>query len=99
MNTQRSWARRASHCNSTPHTHTKRNKNQYCNRTNITEAIAPHASSRGTLAASFLVDPRGDSDLERATAALTSSHDPDATASYAGFNLLLLEPLPGTGAT
>jgi hypothetical protein len=62
------------------------------------EASAAYASSRGTLTGSFLADPRGDSDLERATAALTS---PDAAAatSYAGFNLLLLEPLPGTGAT
>jgi len=83
--------------------------------TNITEpAGATYASSRGTLAASFLADPNGDSGLARAVAALTSQ-DPDATTtrtrttaaaastttSYAGFNLLLLEPSvpPGTTTT
>ncbi|KAH9999645.1 NRDE protein-domain-containing protein [Russula compacta] len=57
--------------------------------TNITETGAEYASSRGTLVASFLADPRGDSDLASATAALTAQEQP----SYAGFNLLLLEPL------
>jgi Transport and Golgi organisation 2 len=83
-----------------PHENDPKNKKnkQKNNRTNITEDSTPHASSRGTLAASFLADPRGGSDLERATAALTS-HDALAATSYAGFNLLLLEPLPGTAAT
>ena len=64
-------------------------------RTNITEPSASYASSRGTLVAAFLVDPRGDSDLASATTALTAED-----TSYAGFNLLLLEPhsrLPTTG--
>jgi uncharacterized protein with NRDE domain len=38
--------------------------------------------------ASFLSDLRGDSDLEGATCALTNQN-----TSYAGFNLLLLQPL------
>lgn len=59
-------------------------------RTNITETGAKYASSRGTLVASFLADPRGDSDLASATAALTAQ---EQQPSYAGFNLLLLEPL------
>jgi len=65
------------------------------NRTNITEPGATYASSRGTLVAAFLADPRGDLNLASSTAALTSQ---DTT--YAGFNLLLLEPLqplPTTG--
>jgi hypothetical protein len=57
-------------------------------RTNITEPLAAYTSSRGTLVASFLGDPHGNSDLASATSALT-----DQNASYAGFNLLLLEPL------
>lgn len=73
-----------------------------------------YASSRGTLAASFLADPRGDSGLARAVAALTSQ-DSDATmtttaaavpspptttsTAYAGFNLLLLEPSVPPGTT
>lgn len=64
-------------------------------RTNITEPGASYASSRGTLLAAFLADPRGDSDLASATTALTAED-----TSYAGFNLLLLEPhspLPITG--
>jgi uncharacterized protein with NRDE domain len=64
-------------------------------RTNITEPGASYASSRGTLLAAFLADPRGDSDLASATTALTAED-----TSYAGFNLLLLEPhprLPTTG--
>ena len=64
-------------------------------RTNITEPGASYASSRGTLVAAFLADPRGDSDLASATTALTAED-----TSYAGFNLLLLEPhsrLPTTG--
>ena len=52
-----------------------------------------YASSRGVLVASFLADPRGHSDSSRnlasAAAALTSPG-----TSYAGFNLLLLEPSP-----
>ena len=85
------------------------------NRTNITEpAGATYASSRGTLAASFLADPHDDSGLARAVAALTSQ-DPDLdatttttagagaaapiTTSYAGFNLLLLEPSVPPGTT
>ena len=59
------------------------------NRTNITEPSASYASSRGTLLAAFLADPRGDLDLAGATTALTAEH-----TAYAGFNLLLLEPLP-----
>lgn len=65
------------------------------NRTNITEPGASYASSRGTLLSAFLADPRGDSDLASATTALTAED-----TSYAGFNLLLLEPhprLPTTG--
>lgn len=58
------------------------------NRTNITEPGASYASSRGTLVAAFLADPRGDLDLAGATTALTAQD-----AAYAGFNLLLLEPL------
>src|SRR5260221_840079 len=86
------------------------------NRTNITEpAGATYASSRGTLASSFLADPHGDSGLARAVAALTSSQDPDAattaaaaaaapsntSTSYSGFNRLLPEPSvpPGTTTT
>ena len=64
-------------------------------RTNITEPGASYASSRGTLLAAFLADPRGDSDLASATTALTAED-----TSYAGFNLLLLEShprLPTTG--
>jgi hypothetical protein len=64
-------------------------------RTNITEPGASYASSRGTLVAAFLADPRGDSGLASATTALTAED-----TSYAGFNLLLLEPhpcLPTTG--
>jgi uncharacterized protein with NRDE domain len=64
-------------------------------RTNITEPGASYASSRGTLVAAFLADPRGNSDLASATTALTAED-----TSYAGFNLLLLEPhsrLPTTG--
>jgi uncharacterized protein with NRDE domain len=64
-------------------------------RTNITEPGASYASSRGTLVAAFLADPRGDSVLASATTALTADD-----TSYAGFNLLLLEPhsrLPTTG--
>jgi uncharacterized protein with NRDE domain len=64
-------------------------------RTNITEPGASYASSRGTLLAAFLADPRGYSDLASATTALTAED-----TSYAGFNLLLLEPhprLPTTG--
>jgi uncharacterized protein with NRDE domain len=64
-------------------------------RTNITEPGASYASSRGTLVAAFLADPRGDADLASATTALTAED-----TSYAGFNLLLLEPhprLPTTG--
>lgn len=64
-------------------------------RTNITEPGASYASSRGTLLAAFLADPRGASDLASATTALTAED-----TSYAGFNLLLLEPhprLPTTG--
>ncbi|KAI0250999.1 DUF833-domain-containing protein [Lactifluus subvellereus] len=56
--------------------------------TNITEPLAAYTSSRGTLVASFLGDPRGNSDLASASSALTSQN-----ASYAGFNLLLLQPL------
>ncbi|KAI9452453.1 hypothetical protein F5148DRAFT_504776 [Russula earlei] len=64
--------------------------------TNITEAGAAYASSRGTLIASFLADPRGrqsdsDRDIASAAAALTSSQPGDAP--YAGFNMLLFEPL------
>ena len=59
------------------------------NRTNITEPSASYASSRGTLLATFLADLRGDLDLAGATTALTAEH-----TAYAGFNLLLLEPLP-----
>jgi uncharacterized protein with NRDE domain len=58
------------------------------NRTNITEPGASYASSRGTLLAAFLADPRGDLNLASATTALTAQD-----AAYAGFNLLLLEPL------
>lgn len=58
------------------------------NRTNITEPGAYYASSRGTLVSAFLADPRGDLDLAGATTALTAQD-----AAYAGFNLLLLEPL------
>ena len=64
-------------------------------RTNITEPGASYASSRGTLVSAFLADPRGDSVLASATTALTADD-----TSYAGFNLLLLEPhsrLPTTG--
>jgi len=64
------------------------------NRTNITEPGASYASSRGTLVAAFLADPRGDSDLASATTALTAED-----ASYAGFNLLLLEPHPRLSTT
>jgi uncharacterized protein with NRDE domain len=63
-------------------------------RTNITEPGASYASSRGTLVAAFLADPRGDSDLASATTALTAED-----TSYAGFNLLLLEPHPGLPTT
>lgn len=58
------------------------------NRTNITEPGASYASSRGTLVSAFLADPRGDLDIASATAALTAQD-----TAYAGFNLLLLEPL------
>ncbi|KAI0278203.1 NRDE protein-domain-containing protein [Russula aff. rugulosa BPL654] len=64
--------------------------------TNISEPGASYASSRGTLVAAFLADPRGHSDLASATTALTAED-----TSYAGFNLLLLEPhshLPTTGS-
>jgi hypothetical protein len=64
-------------------------------RTNITEPGASYASSRGTLVSAFLADPRGNSVLASATTALTADD-----TSYAGFNLLLLEPhsrLPTTG--
>ncbi|KAI0263984.1 NRDE protein-domain-containing protein [Gloeopeniophorella convolvens] len=57
--------------------------------TNITEPAASYASTRGTLAASFLAaDPRG-AGLARAAAALEREN-----AQYAGFNLLLLELAP-----
>lgn len=59
------------------------------NRTNITEPGASYSSSRGALLTAFLADPRGDLDLAGATTALTAEH-----IAYAGFNLLLLEPLP-----
>lgn len=65
-------------------------------RTNISEPGASYASSRGTLVAAFLANPRGHSDLASATTALTAED-----TSYAGFNLLLLEPhshLPTTGS-
>jgi len=54
--------------------------------TNITEPLRAYASSRGTLVASFLGDPCGG--LASHAAALTRQNTP-----YAGFNLLLLEPL------
>jgi uncharacterized protein with NRDE domain len=57
-------------------------------RTNIIEPDAIYAASRGTLVASFLGDLRGDSDLESTTDALTNQNP-----SYAGFNLLLFQPL------
>jgi len=63
-------------------------------RTNIAEPGASYASSRGTLVAAFLADPRGDSDLASATTALTAED-----TSYAGFNLLLLEPHSDTTGT
>ncbi|KAH9980043.1 NRDE protein-domain-containing protein [Lactifluus volemus] len=58
--------------------------------TNITEPGAVYDSSRGTLMASFLSDPRDDSNLlDSTTRALTDENTP----SYAGFNLLLFEPM------
>ncbi|KAN0129475.1 DUF833 domain containing protein [Lactarius tabidus] len=59
--------------------------------TNITEPPRVYASSRGTLVASFLGDPSGD--LTSEAAALTRQ-----TTPYAGFNLLLLEPLPSSSS-
>jgi len=60
-------------------------------RTNITEPWSVYASSRGTLVASFLGDPCGD--LTSEATALTRR-----TTPYAGFNMLLLEPVPSTSA-
>ncbi|KAH9065201.1 DUF833-domain-containing protein [Lactarius vividus] len=60
--------------------------------TNITEPPATYASSRGTLVSSFLGDPTGD--LACDAAALTRQ-----TMRYAGFNLLLLEPLASSSAS
>ncbi|KAI9465003.1 NRDE protein-domain-containing protein [Lactarius psammicola] len=60
--------------------------------TNITEPLATYASSRGTLVSSFLGDPSGD--LTSDAAALTRQ-----TTPYAGFNLLLLEPLASSSAS
>ncbi|KAH9038322.1 NRDE protein-domain-containing protein [Lactarius pseudohatsudake] len=60
--------------------------------TNITEPPATYASSRGTLVSSFLGDPSGD--LAHDAAALTRQ-----TTRYAGFNLLLLEPLASSSAS
>ncbi|KAH9080276.1 DUF833-domain-containing protein [Lactarius deliciosus] len=60
--------------------------------TNITEPPATYASSRGTLVSSFLGDPSGD--LAHSAAALTRQ-----TTRYAGFNLLLLEPLASSSAS
>lgn len=60
--------------------------------TNITEPPREYPSSRGTLVASFLGDPSGD--LTSEAAALTRPSTP-----YAGFNLLLLEPVPSTSAS
>ncbi|KAI0301125.1 NRDE protein-domain-containing protein [Multifurca ochricompacta] len=57
--------------------------------TNITEPGAAYTSSRGTLVASFLTDPR--EDLASEVSALMGQK-----TAYAGFNLLLLEPLPFT---
>ncbi|KAF8272807.1 NRDE protein-domain-containing protein [Lactarius quietus] len=59
--------------------------------TNITEPWSVYASSRGTLVASFLGDPCGD--LTSEATALTRR-----TTPYAGFNMLLLEPVPSTSA-
>ncbi|KAI9443438.1 DUF833-domain-containing protein [Lactarius indigo] len=60
--------------------------------TNITEPPATYASSRGTLVSSFLGDPSGD--LAGDAASLTRQ-----TTRYAGFNLLLLEPLASSSAS
>ncbi|KAH9035605.1 NRDE protein-domain-containing protein [Lactarius hengduanensis] len=60
--------------------------------TNITEPPATYTSSRGTLVSSFLGDPSGD--LAHDAAALTRQ-----TTRYAGFNLLLLEPLASSSAS
>src|SRR6267154_876596 len=69
-------------------------KTQTANRTNITEeAGVTYASSRGVLVASFLADPRGHSDSSRNLASAAAALTFPGT-SYAGFNLLLLEPSP-----